>query len=51
MRTIALFGEVNEDIITGKEANAAITPYIDKLKRTSTLKIVTGGGERDRIDL
>lgn len=50
LRTITLFGEVDEKVITGKEANARITPYIEKLqKENPTIKIDTGGGEKDRI--
>lgn len=50
IRTITLFGEVNEEVITGKEANAKIAPYIEKLKEENkTISIVTGGGEKDRL--
>jgi multidrug efflux pump subunit AcrB len=50
IRTITLFGEVKEDIVTGKEANAKIAPYISKLqKENKTISIVTGGGEKDRL--
>lgn len=51
IRTITLFGEVDDDVITGKEANAQIAPYIQKLKEENkTISIVTGGGEKDRLN-
>ncbi len=50
VKTITLFGEVNDQVITGKEANKKIRPYIKNLKeKNPTVKIVTGGGERDRM--
>lgn len=51
LRTITLFGEVDENVITGKEANAKIRPYIEKLRKEyQTISIVTGGGEKDRLN-
>lgn len=51
LRTITLFGEVKDEIITGKEANAKIRPYISELKdKYKTISIVTGGGEKDRLN-
>jgi len=51
IRTITLFGEVNDDEITGKEANARITPFIDELKKENqNLRIQVGGGEKDRMN-
>ncbi|MGB0454260.1 MAG: efflux RND transporter permease subunit [Bacteriovoracaceae bacterium] len=50
IRTITLFGEVREKEITGKEANAQVRPFIEKLKKEyPTIKISTGGGEKDRM--
>ncbi len=51
IRTITLFGEVNDDVITGKEANVRITPFIDQLKKEhKNLRIQVGGGEKDRMN-
>jgi len=51
IRTITLFGEVNDDQITGKEANERIMPFIDKLKEENpNLRIEIGGGEKDRLN-
>jgi len=51
LRTITLFGEVKDEVITGKEANAKIRPYISELKdKYKTISIVTGGGEKDRLN-
>lgn len=51
LRTITLFGEVNDNVITGKQANAQIRPYIQKLRKEyPTISIVTGGGEKDRLN-
>lgn len=51
LRTITLFGEVKDQIITGKEANAKIAPFIKKLKnKYKTISIETGGGEKDRLN-
>jgi multidrug efflux pump subunit AcrB len=50
LRTITLFGEVKDDVISGKEANKIIRPFIKKLKKENpTISIVTGGGEKDRM--
>ena len=51
LRTITLFGEVNENIITGKEANAQIRPIIKDLrKKNQTVRFSIGGREKDRMD-
>ncbi len=51
LKTITLFGEVDDKIISGKEANAQIEPFIQKLKdENKTISIVTGGGEKDRMN-
>ncbi len=50
LRTITLFAEVNEKIISGKEANMKIRPFIEKLQKDNpSIKIEAGGGERDRM--
>ncbi len=50
LRTISIFGEVDENIITGKEANQLIQPLIEKLQSENpTIRIEKGGGERDRV--
>ena len=51
LRTITLFGEVDENIITGKEANKILRPFIKELQsQYPLLTIVAGGGERDRLN-
>lgn len=51
IRTITLFGEVHDDIISGKQANARIAPFIKKLRdKYQTLRIQVGGGEKDRMN-
>ncbi len=51
LKTITLFGEVDDKVISGKEANAKIDPFIQKLKdENKTISIVTGGGEKDRMN-
>ena len=51
IRTITLFGEVHDDVITGKEANARIEPFIAELKKKyQNLRIQVGGGEKDRMN-
>ncbi len=51
IRTITLFGEVNDEVITGKEANTKIAPFIDQLKKENqNLRIEVGGGEKDRMN-
>jgi multidrug efflux pump subunit AcrB len=51
LKTITLFGEVDDTITTGKQANRKIAPYIKKLKeKYKTVSIVTGGGEKDRLN-
>jgi len=51
LKTITLFGEVDDKTITGKQANAKIEPFIEKLKKENkTISIVTGGGEKDRLN-
>lgn len=50
-RTITLFGEVDEAVTSGKKANIAIQPTISKLlKGDPSLRIETGGGEKDRME-
>ncbi len=51
LRTITLFGEVDEKVITGKEVNAMIRPIVAKLRADNpSVKIKQGGGEQDRIN-
>lgn len=51
LRTITLFGEVDENIITGKEANKAIAPFLVSLKKENpNIRIETGGEEKDRME-
>ncbi len=51
IRTITLFGEVNDDVISGKQANAQIDPFIEELKKKhQNLRIQVGGGEKDRMN-
>jgi multidrug efflux pump subunit AcrB len=51
LRTITLFGEVDEKLITGKEVNLKIAPFIEKMKSEyQSLTISTGGGEKDRLN-
>jgi len=50
LKTISLFGEVDEKFISGKEANQKIRPVVAKLKeKFQSARIETGGGEKDRI--
>jgi multidrug efflux pump subunit AcrB len=51
LRTITLFGEVDEKLITGKEVNFKIAPYIAEMrKKYQSITISTGGGEKDRLN-
>jgi multidrug efflux pump subunit AcrB len=51
LKTITLFGEVDDKVITGKQANKQIAPFINKLKnKHKAISIVTGGGEKDRLN-
>ena len=51
VRTITLFGEVDEAMISGKAANKTLAPHIKRLKTEyPTMRIATGGGEMDRIN-
>jgi multidrug efflux pump subunit AcrB len=51
LRTITLFGEVDEDIISGRQANINIAPLIAKLSEENPdVSIGTGGGEKDRMN-
>ena len=51
LRAITLFGEVDEKVVTGKEANAFIRPFLAELRsKNPTLKIEVGGGEKDRME-
>lgn len=48
-RTITLFGEVNENKITGKEANLKVQPLLQKLKKENpSLRLESGGREKNR---
>ena len=50
LKTITLFGEVDEKLITGAEANQKIKPIIQKLQeKYQSVRIQTDGGEKDRI--
>jgi multidrug efflux pump subunit AcrB len=50
IRTITLFGEVDDKIITGKQVNQQIAPFLVELrKQYPNVKISVGGGERDRL--
>lgn len=51
LRTITVFAEVDESVITGKEANAKIAPFLDELQKANpSISIQTGGGEKDRLN-
>jgi len=51
LRTITLFGEVDDRVITGKEANVKIGPIVDQLqKEHQSVSIEAGGGEKDRLN-
>ncbi len=51
LRTVTLFGEVDEEIISGRQANANIQPLITKLlNENPDVSINTGGGEKDRMN-
>lgn len=51
LRTITLFGEVDDKVITGKEANKKVMPFIKKLrKENQSINIEVGGGEKDRMN-
>lgn len=51
LRTVTLFGEVDEEIISGRQANINISPVIDKLAlENPDVSINTGGGEKDRMN-
>lgn len=51
LKTITLFGDVDDTITTGKQVNSKIAPFINKLKnKYKTVSIITGGGEKDRLN-
>lgn len=51
LRTITLFGEVDDVNISGKQANAKVAPFLEKLRNEyKTVRIVVGGGEKDRLN-
>ena len=51
LRTITLFGEVDEKFITGKEVSMKIRPFIKQLKSNNpAVTIETAGGARDRMN-
>jgi len=51
MRTITVFAEVDDNVITGKEANKKIGPVVAQLKKDyPNVKIKTGGGAKQRMD-
>lgn len=51
LRTITLFGEVEEQIISGRQANMKIAPLVAKLSQENPdVSIGTGGGEKDRMN-
>ena len=51
VRTITLFGEVDEKVTSGKLANDQIAPMVAELSKSfKSVKIETGGGERDRLE-
>ena len=50
LRTISVFAEVQDKVISGKKANQILKPFLEKLSlEFPTVKIETGGGEKDRI--
>ena len=50
IRTITLFGEVDNNVVSGKQVNAKIAPFLVKLRKDNpNLKILIGGGEKDRL--
>ena len=52
IRTITLFGDVDEKIISGAQANKRMAKSLKKIKeKYKTAKIETGGGEKDRINV
>ncbi len=51
LRTITLFGEVDDKVITGKEANKAVAPFVKELReKNQAINIAVGGGEKDRMN-
>ncbi len=51
LRTITLFGEVDDKIITGKEANKIIAPFVKEVRQKNpSINIAVGGGEKDRMN-
>ncbi|SMF43303.1 efflux RND transporter permease subunit [Pseudobacteriovorax antillogorgiicola] len=51
VKTLTLFGEVDEKVISGKEANDKIQPKLSQIRdRFPNANIATGGGEKERVD-
>ncbi|CBW26918.1 putative transmembrane Acr-type transport protein [Halobacteriovorax marinus SJ] len=49
IRTLTLFGEVDERVTSGKKVNQELAPYLEELReKYPNLKIIIGGGEKDR---
>ncbi len=50
LRTITLFGEVDDKVISSKEASAKIRPFIKKLsQKNQSVGISSGGRSKDRL--
>ena len=50
-RTITLFGEVDETVISGKEANKKLKPFLNKLSdKHPGLRFGSGGREKKRME-
>jgi len=51
VKTLTLFGEVDEKVISGKQANIQIQPTLKDIKaKFPNATISTGGGEKERIE-
>ncbi|MBP9707757.1 MAG: efflux RND transporter permease subunit [Oligoflexales bacterium] len=51
LRTVTLFGEIDEKLSSGKIANDAIAPFIaEVLTKNPGVSINTGGGEKERMN-
>ena len=51
IKTLTLFGEVDDNVISGKEANQRIQPALAQIRANyKNAKITTAGGERERIE-
>lgn len=52
VRTITLFGEVDEKVTSGKLANQAVAPFIKELRQKyKDVKIEKEGGEKERMEV